>query len=50
MALPVNLNGSYWVAACADSYNVVTETVENNNCASVPVTVAAADLKEIEMH
>jgi MBG domain-containing protein/YDG domain-containing protein/CARDB protein/galactose oxidase-like protein/Kelch motif protein len=48
LTLPANLKGGYWVAVCADSYNVVAEPVggNTNNCASTAITVAAADLKE----
>ena len=47
LTLPVNLNGQYWVIACADYYNAVAED-KSNNCAAtkLPITISGADLQE----
>ena len=45
--LPTNLNGPYYVIACADYYNAVAEIDESNNCvASGQFSIAGADLTE----
>src|SRR6266542_3010854 len=47
LTLPVNLNGTYYLRACSDGYNVVSEQNEDNNCiATGSFTVTGADLKE----
>ncbi|HTR27515.1 MAG TPA: CARDB domain-containing protein [Terriglobales bacterium] len=32
LTLPVNLNGSYFIIACADYSNLAVESNETNNC------------------
>ncbi len=46
LTLPTNLTGTYYVIACADYNNAVTESNTNNCTASAPFTVAGADLIE----
>jgi len=46
LTLPVSLNGSYYIQACADAYNVVAEPDESDNCAKAPIAVKGADLVE----
>ncbi len=47
ITLPTNLNGTYYIIACADYNDSVVETSYANNCtASAPMQVAGADLTE----
>lgn len=47
LTVPMNTSGVYWVIACADDTNVVTESNETNNCrTSNAFQIAAADLIE----
>jgi kumamolisin len=47
ITLPTNLNGTYYMIACANYNNSVVETSYSNNCtASAPMQVAGTDLIE----
>jgi len=51
VTLPLNLNGQYFVIACADDTNAVVESNETNNClASGAIQVAGADLVEASVY
>ena len=46
LTLPTSLSGAYYVMACANYNNGITESNTTNNCAAAPITVAGADLIE----
>ncbi|HYE24948.1 MAG TPA: CARDB domain-containing protein [Clostridia bacterium] len=44
LTLPAGTGGAYHVLACANDTNTVADSNPANNCASAPITIAAADL------
>ena len=46
LTLPTNLSGTYYVMACANYNNAVTESNTANNCTAAQISVAGADLVE----
>jgi hypothetical protein len=46
ITLPTNLNGTYYMIACANYSNAVVETNSSNNCTAAAMQVAGADLIE----
>jgi hypothetical protein len=46
ITLPTNLNGTYYLIACANYSNAVVETNSTNNCTAASMQVAGADLIE----
>lgn len=46
LTLPSDLNGQYFVVACANDTGSVVETATSNDCASASVTIAGAELIE----
>jgi hypothetical protein len=46
LTLPTSVTGSYYVMACANYNNGITESNTANNCTAAQITVAGADLIE----